>query len=393
MDQQSIQSLDGAPSLARAWNVIELSSTAELRRHADSWDDLWARSPTATPGARAELIALWTDCYQPGGTFRALAVTCNGRWMGAIALVDRRMRGIVNVGALPAGCWGSGSPLLLDTTDAAMAIEAADRLVAGLKRLPWPLVWLNDIRYEDPEWKALRAALERGDVPHRVRNTWQVGQVERAGDAQAFEKRLDGDFRRNQNRCTRLLEAAGGYSVRVEDALSPDEVGTWLRRGFEVEDRSWKGAEGVSLLKREPIVLEHCLAEARQLVQWGQLSLVFLEHRGQPIAFIYGWSAKGTFFLSKIGYDDAFARFTPGQQLVRRTLERLHHLPSIRILDFAGPLVDWHRPWRPAVLPVGVMVVATSGRWSRLLLQAEADWQPRLKQLGQRAIARLKAGN
>ena len=57
------------------------------------------------------------------------------------------------------------------------------------------------------------------------------------------------------------------------------------------------------------------LRQSRQLAQWGQLELAFLECGEQAVAFCYGLTAKGVFHSLKIGYDPAYADCAPGQLL------------------------------------------------------------------------------
>src|SRR5205823_1941423 len=137
---------------------------------------------------------------------------------------------------------------------------------------------------------------------------------------------------------------AGGAELMVHSHLQPHEVREHLARGFEVEDRSWKGLAGSSVLKSAGM-LDFYRREAEQLAACGQLELVFLEHQGQPIAFDYGWNSKGIHSLAKIGYDEAYARVGPGQLMIMGLLERLHADPARRALDFWGPLMSWHESW------------------------------------------------
>ncbi len=44
---------------------------------------------------------------------------------------------------------------------------------------------------------------------------------------------------------------------------------------------------------------------------------------GEPIAFEFGWTAKGVYHCFKVGYDPATAQFSPGQLLRMLLVERL----------------------------------------------------------------------
>ncbi len=78
--------------------------------------------------------------------------------------------------------------------------------------------------------------------------------------------------------------AEGGTELRELFPTDENEIEELLATGFAIEDRSWKGAAGTSVLKN-PHVYQFYLDQAKQLARDGQLELVFLNFQGQPIAF------------------------------------------------------------------------------------------------------------
>jgi len=371
------------------FQLRQLRSADELRQSASAWDDLWHRSDVASPAVRAEMVALRVDHLAARTAFRGLVVEHDGRMVAALPLVNRRLKGVLNVGSLPCNCWMAGSALLLDS--AVDTAAALDCLMPAIAELPWPLLWIDQVSFDDSNWQAFRAAAERADLAVSVREHYQIGQVEIGDDWEAFKTRkLKGDHRRKINRLVRKLDEAGGAELKIYRDMTPEQVDELLRRGFEVEDRSWKGAEGTSVLKN-PAIFEQYRKEAQVLARLGLLELVFLENRGQPIAFVYGWNAKGVHFLAKVGYDESFAKFAPGQQLILRLLETYHADPAMRLLDFAGPFVDFHKVWTSRSYPVGPLVVATPRLLGRGLFHAYTQWQPRVKRLNQRVVASLQS--
>src|SRR5207245_258118 len=100
--------------------------------------------------------------------------------------------------------------------------------------------------------------------------------------------------RRQMRRIERHAEDDGGAMLLVYREIEPPDVEPLLRRGFAVEDASWKSRAGTSVLK-SPATLGFYIEQARQLAAWGDLQLSFLELDGRPIAFEYGWNAKGVY--------------------------------------------------------------------------------------------------
>ena len=365
-------------------HLREFGSTDALRSAAGAWDDLWFRSDVHAPTVRALCVAHWVAQFAPAATFRALSVEGgDGRLLAALPLVGCRMKRIVRVGMLPANDWTASGDLLLDPACDTAAV--LDLLVAGLRRLPWKLLLLRGIDGESARWMAFREALRRAGLSDHFKPVTQIPQVEIGDDWDRYLQSLKGDHRRSRLRYARKLDEAGGATLRVETP-GPDEVEELLRRGFEVEDRSWKGAAGTSVL-RTAGMFDHYLAEARQIAHWGQLELVFLEHRGRPIAFDYGWRSRGTHFTPKLGYDDAFRRFGPGQTLLMHLLERLHADADCKLLDFWGPLADWHNGWATRTYQTGRLAVVVSAGISPVLFRTFVRWQPRVARIRERVTA------
>ncbi len=144
-----------------------------------------------------------------------------------------------------------------------------------------------------------------------------VDQVELDGDWPAYFAERSRNLRRHLRRVQSKTAAAGRLELQVLERLSPAAVARWLRTGLEIEDRGWKGAAGTSVLKT-PGMFEFYLEQARRAASWGQLRLVFLELDGVPIAFEYGWLAKGVYFSPKVAYDEQYAAISPGQLLRAR---------------------------------------------------------------------------
>lgn len=339
--------------------IRKFGSTDELRAFAAGWDDLWFCSAVTNPRARAHLVALWVDHFSPHETFQALAVEQSGRLVAALPLVgSRRLKGLLKVGALPFNAWAGNGELLLDP---ACEIDAVlDLLVSAFNSLPWAFLWLDSVAWERSHWQALLAAMKRAGLSAEFRLEHDAALVEIGDNWQAYEASRSKNLRQTRRRQARKLESAGLTEFKIYSQLSPDQVDTLMLRGFEVEDRSWKSAEGTSVLK-VPGMLDFYCREAALLAQWGQLELVFLEHLDKPIAFYYALKSKGVHFTPKLGYDEGYDKFGPGQQLTMRLLQHLHDDTEHQQLDFLGNPDPWKLSWATCTYPVG-SIVAPTGR-------------------------------
>lgn len=358
--------------------LIHLLSLDELHAAAAAWDELWWRSEATIPTLRAELVAQWVRQFAPRAEFHALVVEDGGQWVAGLPLVARRLGRIVDAGIMPLNEWSSRGELLLDP--AAEADRVMDALVAATAELPWQLLWLDEVALEASRFAALQRAIVRAGMAADGHQRFQVGWIEIGQDWEAYRRRWSRKHRQQMSRHRRRLQAEGGLRFRTLRQLAPEQVEAWMRRGFEIEDRSWKGEAGTSVL-RAAGMFGFFVRQARQLADWGQLQLSFLEAGGRPVAFAYGMHAKGVYHSCKGGYDPRYATHSPGQLLRYHMLEAFHAQPECRAMDCLGPITEAHRQWKPATYAVGRLVVAPRGRLGRMILQAYKHFWPQVRRL------------
>lgn len=339
-----------------------LTSLTQLRAESGAWDDLWMRSTIAAPIARAELTAQWIEASAARSEFRAVIVEADGEYVAALPLVGSRKAGL-RIGILPPREWCRCGGLLWDPT---YGREAIDTLLLGLHHLPWSIFWLDGIPLEEPRWQEFIESLRRAGLPWQAHIQDHVGVVDCRGSWEKFQANWSGNHRRHMRKALRKAETEGGVELKIyRDFESPEQIAELVKQGFEVEDRSWKGSATQSSVLKSPGSLEFFVRQARQLAQWDQLQLVFLEFGGRPVAFEYGWIAKGTYFTPKVGYDEQYSRFTPGQLLRYLLYERFHIERSVEKIDFAGELSVATAKWTTSVYPISRLVFSSGTAVSR----------------------------
>ncbi|MDZ4819397.1 MAG: GNAT family N-acetyltransferase [Planctomycetota bacterium] len=359
------------------YQVRHYGSAAELRAAAPAWDDLWHRSNNSIPSARASLIALWLETFAPQADFRAIAIEQDGQLVAALPLVGSRLRGVLRVGKLPTGVWGEAGDLLVDPTCDVPAV--LDHMVAALRRLPWPLLWLDSVPIESGEWQQLREALSRNQLQHQWHERFRIGKINCNRSWGQYQTDWSGNFRRQMRKMVKRAEQLGGVELVTSRPTHAAEIDRCLAEGFAVEDRGWKGAEGTSVLKN-PVAYEYLRQQAHEMARLGHLELTFLQHQGQSIAFEYGWLGKGTYYSPKVGYDEAFAQLSPGQLIRLKMCERFFADPEIHTWDFSGPLVEATEKWTTDSYPVTRMVISTGQLRGRVLMHAYQSWWPKVRQ-------------
>lgn len=354
------------------FQLVHLRSIAELRAAARCWDALWQRSDVTVPTARAETVAQWLDRFGSKASFRAVVVECSGSFVAALPLVARGPR-FCRVGRLPANAWGLCGDLLLDAkTDRLAALQL---LVDGIAGLNWPLLSLSPVAYESDRWRALQAAARQRGMRALAAHIDRVGQVAVRTTWSEYQSHLSGNHRRHLRKARKRAELAGELTLDVHRQFTAGDLERLLRSGCKVEDLSWKGEAGTSIF-RSPGMFDWYLQQASQLAEWGQLQLTFLRHRGQPIAFEYGYWAKGVYYSTKVGYDPAYAHFSPGQLLRAMLFERFHADGETTLVDFWGPLTEATAKWSTHSYPVGRIALAPDRLISRLSLAGIAAARP-----------------
>jgi hypothetical protein len=308
------------------------------------------------------MIVLWLEQFAPHDKFVGLAVEQDGALLAALPLVATRVKGMFTVGGAVANCWSAAGQLLVDP----LADEAAlDLLARGIAQLPWPLVWLEGVNPQTESWRRLLAACDRQGLTHEFRHDREVGLIDIGHNWPAYEDARSTNHKRTLRRAReRLLR--DGVHFRTMRPCDPAEAESLLRRAFEVEERSWKAAEGTAIT-HHPEALAFFVQQARQLAACGALDLCWLELEGRPIAYEYGYRAKGVHLAHKTGYDEAFASASPGHFLMHELLKTFHEDPGLQLVDCLGPMNAALQHWTTRTYCEGRLLIVPRRVWSRTL--------------------------
>lgn len=346
-----------------------LDSVDQLRASADAWDDLWRRSATTIPTVRAELVALWLEQFAPGTPFHALAVEEQGshRMLAALPLVERKIGRIVRGGGLTSNYWSPNGELLLDPKADQQAV--LDALVDGIEQIGWPLLWFDMVPIDTPHWQALVEVLRRRGLSVDVHPRWQVGQVALKDDTEAYFASRSKSLRRSLRKDARKLREEAPLELCLERTFSPELVEQRLHEVFAIEDRSWKGNAGGSVL-RHPGVFEFYRRQACRLADWGDLRVARLIHGEHTIAFELGWVGGDVYHSYKVGYDPEYRNSGPGHLLRERLIRAMAEEDRIHTIDFQGPTNQALNAWSTDTYRIARLVIAQRSIAGRALYAA-----------------------
>lgn len=182
---------------------------------------------------------------------------------------------------------------------------------------------------------------------------------------------LDDDWKQPEHRLTsrrcsdlrrarRIAESMGTVS---SDVLSPApaDLEPLLEEAFQVEAASWKGRSRSALANdaiKGAFFRRYVAAACRE----GILRLCFLRIGGRAVAMQLAVECGGRFWLLKIGYDEAFARCSPGVLLLVETM-RYAAIRGLRSYEFLGTLEPWMHIWNPRMTPcISLLAYPANGK-------------------------------
>jgi len=154
--------------------------------------------------------------------------------------------------------------------------------------------------------------------------------------------------------------------VGGEEAQNP----AYLTRFLRVESSGWKGEMGTAIA-RSPELVAFYETLTRRLAQRGWLEWQTMTLDGEAVACHLAVRLGGAVSLPKIGYDERFARFGPGNLLFKELLDRSFTDPAT---DEVNCLTDqpWHANWGMPQIGYGEVLVGPSRCGSRRLARTPA---------------------
>jgi len=355
-----------ATATRRSFRGRWLAGRAQVLANTARWNDLWRRDGAASPLARAELLAHWHAALGGGSRLRVLVIEDGEHWVAALPLVEQRALWRPPVNALPGDCWSPAGDLLLDRGCRPQAARAVATELAGGNG---GIYRVAHLRLERPSWRSLLNALPHCNLQYRVEPQPPVAVIPFADNWAAFQARLSKNRRKKFRRQRKRLEAHGSVRLELTEGQSAEQANRLLNLGFEIEDRSWKGAAGSSIL-RTPGMADFYRQQARLLRQAGELRLAVLYCGSTAVAYEYGWVHNATYTSFKVGYDAQFADYGPGNLLLYLLLEGLHEEGGVRAIDCMTPATEALAAFRPLAEPAGHLLIGRKGIAGRALWAA-----------------------
>lgn len=237
-------------------------------------------------------------------------------------------------------------------------LDYADRSQASMLRFPYLQVGgafdtsLNEVTQQ-------RGRLQ-GETDRHLRAFLQSSlQGEAYLDATMRKKK-----RKEYNRLWNRMNEAG--EVRFTTQTDAQSVSEWVDRFLELEARGWKGRRGTALDKREN-ESAYFRSICEQAAKAGKLHRTELSFDGKAIAMLASFRANEGLYSFKIGFDEAFSRFSPGAMLMLKVIEPFLADESVEWVDSCAipnhPMIDHIWAERREMRDVNLSTAHPLSRW------------------------------
>lgn len=347
-----------------------LTGTQALVEIQHQWNELWLRSDVTYPGKRAENIALWMQQFEVGRELKLVTLWEQKRLVAALPLYDRERKFGMSVWSLTSNCWADAGDLLLDPDYPSE--DLCDALVGALGKDAWNLLKLDSIATETPRWQSFIGALRSKGHTLRESVGGAVALTDVLQDWPAYQASWSGNHRAAVKKGIKRLKSIGDLQAECFRSGEEAELNSILEACFLLEDRTWKGESGTSIVKSD--MQDYFRKEARIMMQNDMLHLWQLKLDGQLIAFEYCPVAKGVVYSNKISFDPDHSRNSPGNVLRFFQHEFYQQQSQYHLFDMMGITCKNKSKWATRVYATGNVTVAKGtkgkaalalGNWSK----------------------------
>lgn len=282
-----------------------------------------------------------------------------------VATADRRLMALVPFTRVRLGriapaarLWAHDyAPLGLPLVDETSVTDGVAALLDGLAPAGGGLSLIAaDLPIESAVARALVAAAMAQGRPVDVLDGHVRASLARGAEPRSeIATRRRKEFARQMRRLTEIGE------VKFVPAIEPVEVRARFEMFLTLEAAGWKG-KGRTALISSPATADFAREVVANRAEAGAARIDSIDLGGSPIAMVVTFAAGATAYTWKIAYDEAYARFSPGVQLMLELPKHLFSDPTLMRIDSCAaahhPMIDHLWSGR---LAVGTVVIGPPG--------------------------------
>ena len=346
----------GLAQLRATWQQLVPRLARRRFFHEWGWIDAWLQELEPQPDA-----VLFVELQRAGRCVAIVPLVAHRQQRAGLTL---RVLALPEHDHLPLG------DILCDRdVDGAAVLQALARGLAQAG-IAWDVLRFSMVMNES----SLVAGVAAAGMAWRAEPIKICAQVDCDMSWEQFAARLSGNFRSNLNKARHKLAREAG--VRFDVAATESEINAVFDTFLAIEASGWKGAKGTAIACRPELVRFYRRLIA-QFAPEDRLRISTLSVGEHAIAAQFCPLDGDTLYVYKLGYDEEYSRFAPGNSLIEKMVRVGGEQRRFRWLNLVGN-PPWFEQWKP------------TGSEVRLFLVYGPTWRARALRVLQRLRALLR---
>ena len=318
------------PAYARALEVVVVENEEELHSHVPAWQDLADHAMEANVFYEPWLLRPALKTLKRGTRLRLVFIyeTNSSKNTGIARLCGFfPLERVSRFRNLPVSVWRLWKHLHCFLCTPLIRPERAMETLKAL--LQWAgadggvnAVHFSHVRGDGPFHDLLMEHANETGALQRVTNSFSRALWKQGQELEDYlQDTLSTGVRKEYRRQRKRLGELGRLEFRT--LQHPSEVDDWLEKFLHLEASGWKAREGTAL-RINANERAYVREAAREGFSRSRMLLQGLFLNGQPVSMLLSFLAGNGGFTFKIAYDEEFAKFSPGVQIMLDVLGCLH---------------------------------------------------------------------
>jgi len=371
-------------SLEPALRVEAVTGYEPFLELEPAWNRLVEAAGIDHPFLEHVWVRTWWECFGSGSTLHILIVKAGDEPIAIVPLIFTRVR-MWGIPVKRLGFFYNAHVPRAGLIVARRNPEAYRAIWSYLSSLrSWDLLQLCQLPEGSDTLAGIGEAATRDGFPVGVWRSCESPYVPLRTPWTEYFGSLAAKHRANLRNRFKRLRALG--PVELEAITSEDLLSDALSDGLGLEAAAWKRDAGTAI-SCDANVARFYTSLAQRAEQRGWLRLHFLEAGAKRIAFDYSLCYKNRLYLLKLGYDPAYAQYSPSNLLTQLALEASFERGEVEY-DFLGDNLDWKKCWSGQVRPHYWLYVFADTVKGRFLRTLKFRWIPLLRRFSSRTGGR-----
>lgn len=317
------------------YNLSTIDSAEEFLALADQWGELSENAEADMPFTTFEWYKAWWQYFSKDKEMRLLVVHTSGDSQALVAVLplmfDAGER--VRKGSI----WANTHSFRVGILCHREHLEALGEFTRYLgNSRDWEGLRIPYLHSTLLVHEAFKKYLDRDKLKYISTAGMQSPWLEVEGAFQDQMKALSRSRRETLNRKKRKMLNKSGGTVEITVGNVAD-IEQRLEHCWDISRNTWKERKGSSIASdKQRMAFYEAIAQSPR--EWLVLGLLYID--GKPVAFEYNLLHKGTIYNLKLGFNEDFAKLSPGIVLRLSLLEWVYE-NNVEKYDYMGNTADY----------------------------------------------------